>query len=143
MLIEYTLRRNMIQARHIKYGTISGLLLVCAIMLSTTGDSLYAQITSIPEKSGGSSSDIDSSGNNDDSSDSSSGSGYDDDDDNGSSGSSDSSDTADSSDGGHKTTTEQTNDMTMSEVETNPLSDTIIKNVTDELTAVGITDLGF
>lgn len=133
----------MIQARHIKYGTISGLLLVCAIMLSTTEDSLYAQITSIPEKSGGSSSDTDSSGNNDDSSDSSSGSGYDDDDNNGSSGSSDSSDTADSSDGGHKTTTEQTNDMIMSELETNPLSDTIIKNVTDELTAVGITDLGF
>jgi hypothetical protein len=112
-------------------------------MLSTTEDSLYAQIISIPEKSGGSSSDTDSSGNNDDSSDSSSGSGYDDDDDNGSSGSSDLSDTADSSDGGHKTTTEQTNDMTMSELETNPLSDTIIKNVTDELTAVGITDLGF
>ena len=111
-------------------------------MLSTTEDSLYAQITSIPEKSGGSSSDTDGSGNNDDSSGSSSGSGSDDDD-NGSFGSSDSQDTLDSSDDGHETAREQTNDMTMSEVETNPLSDTIIKNVTDELTAVGITDLGF
>jgi hypothetical protein len=118
----------MIQAHHIKYGTISGLLLLSALMLSTTEDSLYAQITSIPEESGGGSSDTDGSGNNDDSSDSSSG---------------DSSDTVDSSDGGSETTDEQTNDMTMSEVETNPLSDTIIKNVTDELTAVGITDLGF
>jgi hypothetical protein len=102
----------MIQARHIKYGTISGLLLLSAIMLSTTEDNLYAQITSIPEESGESSS-------------------------------SDSSDTVDSSDGGSETTDEQTNDMTMSEVETNPLSDAIIKNVTEELTAVGITDLGF
>jgi hypothetical protein len=131
----------MIQANHIKYRTISGLLLLCAIMLSTTEDSLYAQITSIPEKSGGSSSDTDGSNNNDDSSDSSSGSGSDDDD--GSSGSSDSSDTVDSSDGGQETTGEQTNDMTTSEVETNPISDTIIQNVTDELTAVGITDFGF
>src|ERR687891_1563833 len=126
----------MIQAHHIKYGTISGLLLLSALMLSTTEDSLYAQITSIPEA------DTDGSGNNDDSSDSSSGSGSDDDD-NGSSGSSDSSETVDSSDGGSETTDEQTNDMTTSEVETNPLSDAIIKNVTDELTAVGITDLGF
>jgi hypothetical protein len=132
----------MIQAHHIKYGTISGLLLLSALMLSTTEDSLYAQITSIPEESGRGSSDTDGSGNNDDSSDSSSGSGSDDDD-NGSSGSSDSSDTVDSSDGGSETTDEQTNDMTTSEVETNPLSDAIIKNVTDELTAVGITDLGF
>src|ERR671919_786764 len=126
----------MIQPPYIKYGTISGLLLLCAIMLSTTGDNLYAQITSIPEKSGGSSSDTDGNGNNDDSSDSSSGSGSDDD---GSSGSSDSSDTVDSSDGGQEITGEQTNDMTTSEVETNPLSDAIIQNITDELTAVGIT----
>jgi hypothetical protein len=90
----------------------------------------YAQITSIPDRSGESPSDIYGSGNNDDSSDSSS----DPDDD----GSSDSSDTVDSSDGD-----EQTNDLTMSEVDTNPLSDTIIKNVIDELTTVGITDLGF
>jgi hypothetical protein len=33
--------------------------------------------------------------------------------------------------------------MTMSEVETNPISDAIIQNVTSELTAAGITDLGF
>ena len=114
------------QARHIKYGTILGLLLLSAIMLSTSDDSLYAQITSDE-----SSLDTDGSGNNVDSSDSSSGS---DDDD----GPSDSSDTVDNSDGGSKVT-----DMTMSEAETNPISDVIIQNVTDELTAVGITDLGF
>ena len=120
----------MIQTRYIVYDTIPGLLLLCAIMLSTTEDSLYAQITPIPNNSGESSSDNDGSNNNDDSSDSSPGS--DDDDDNGSSGSSDSSDA----------TGEQTNDMTASEVETNPLSDAIMQNVTDELTAAGITDLG-
>lgn len=125
----------MIQTRYIKYGTMTGLLLLCAIMISTSAieDSLYAQITPIPEKSGESSSDTDGSSNNDDSSDSSSSGSDDDDDDNGSSGSSDSSDT----------TGEQTNDMTTSEVETNPLSDAIVKNVTDELTAAGMTDLGF
>jgi hypothetical protein len=121
----------MIQTRHVKYGTISGLLLLCAIMLRKTDDSLYAQINSDE-----SSSDTDGSGNNDGSSDSSSGS---DDDD----GPSDSSDTVDNSDGGSKATDEQTNDMTMSEAESNPISDPIIQNVTDELTAVGITDLGF
>lgn len=130
----------MLQTRYIKYGTISGLVLLCAIMLSITEDSLYAQITS-PEESDESSSNTDGTSNNDDSSDSSSGS-DDDEDDNGSSDSDDSSDTIDSSDGGSETTNEQTNDMTMSEVESNPLSDVIIQNVTDELTAVGITDLG-
>jgi hypothetical protein len=116
---------------YIKYGTILGLLLLSAIMLSTTDDSLYAQITSDE-----SSLDTDGSGNNVDSSDSSSGS-----DDDG--GPSDSSDTVDNSDSGSKATDEQTNDMTMSEAESNPISDPIIQNVTDELTAVGITDLGF
>lgn len=120
----------MIQTRYIMYGTIPGLLLLCAIIPSTTEDSLYAQITPIPNNSGESSSDNDGSNNNDDSSDSSPGS--DDNNDNGSSGSSDSSDA----------TGEQTNDMTASEVETNPLSDAIMQNVTDELTAAGITDLG-
>jgi hypothetical protein len=119
------------QARHIKYGTILGLLLLSAIMLSTTDNSLYAQVTS-DERS----SDTDGSGNNDDSSDSSSGS---DDDDS----PSDSSDAADNSDGGSKAADEQINDMTMSKAETNPISDAIIQNVTDELTAAGITDLGF
>jgi hypothetical protein len=114
----------MIQTCYIKYGTITGIMLLCAILLNTSEDGLYAQISPIPE----SSSDTDGSSNNDDSSDSGS-----DDNDNGSSGSSDSSDS----------TGEQSNDMTTSEVETNPLSDVIIQNVTDELTAVGITDLGF
>jgi hypothetical protein len=122
----------LIQTHHAKYCTILGLLLLCAIRLSTTEDSLYAQINSDE-----SSSDADDSVNNDDDS-SGSSSKSDDDDDNDSSGSSDSSDTVDYSD-----SDEQTNDMTMSEVKTNPLSDVIIHNVTNELTAAGITDLGF
>jgi hypothetical protein len=75
----------MIQTCYIKYGTISGLLLLCGIILSTSEDSLYAQISPIPEESDGSSSDTDGSSNNDESSDSSSGSGDDDVDDDGSS----------------------------------------------------------
>lgn len=98
----------MIQTRYIKYGTISGLLLLCAIMQNATEDSLYAQINSPPEESGGSSSDTGGSNNNGDDSSDPSSSGSDDNDDNGSSGSSDSSDA----------TGEQTNDMTTSEVDT-------------------------
>ena len=123
----------MIQTSYFKYGTIPGLLLLCAIMQNTTEDNLHAQITSPPEESGGSSSDTGGSNNNDDDSYDPSSSGSDDNDDNGSSGSSDSSDA----------TGEQTNDMTTSEVDINPLSDAIMRNVTDELTAVGITNLGF
>jgi hypothetical protein len=45
----------MIQTRYVKYGVISGLLLLCTIIVSTTEDSqrlAFAQITSAPAKTG-------------------------------------------------------------------------------------------
>jgi hypothetical protein len=45
----------MIDARYIKYGALSGLLLICTTMLSVTADSqksVFAQITPAPEKFG-------------------------------------------------------------------------------------------
>jgi cytoskeletal protein RodZ len=134
----------MIQTRYVKYGTISGLLLLATIILSTTEDShrlVFAQITPAPEKAGGSSSDTDGSTSNDDSSGSSSDS-TDSEDSSSNEDSNDSLDTVDSS-GGQETTEEPDNDMTESEEEINPLLDAIVKKVTDELTAAGITDLGF
>jgi hypothetical protein len=47
----------MIQACYVKYGTLSGLLLLCTIVLSTTEDIqrlVFAQITPAPEKAGSS-----------------------------------------------------------------------------------------
>jgi hypothetical protein len=135
----------MFQTHYIKYGTISGFLVLCAIMLSTTEDSqrlVYAQITPAPEKAGGSSSDIDGSNNNDDSSDSSNGSNDSED----SSPSEDSSDTSDADDNngeGQETTEVQDSDMTTSEEEeTNPLLEAIVNKVSDELYAAGIPNLG-
>jgi hypothetical protein len=145
----------MTQTRYVKFGTLSGLLLLCTIILGTTEDSqrlVFAQITPAPEKAGGSSSDTDGSNNNEDSSGSSSGSN---DDDNGSSGSNGSEDSSsseeheensDSSDADDSNDAEQsvTEDVgiTTSEEETNPLLEAIMNKVTDELNAVGITDLG-
>jgi hypothetical protein len=60
----------MIETRYIKYGTLSGLLLLCTIILSTTEDSqrlVFAQITPAPapeEDGDSSSSDTDGSNNN-------------------------------------------------------------------------------
>lgn len=45
----------MMHAQNIKYGTLSGLLLICIIMFSMTADSqtsVSAQITPAPEKFG-------------------------------------------------------------------------------------------
>lgn len=145
----------MVQTRYVKYGTLSGLLLLCTIILGTTEDSqrlVFAQITPAPEKAGGGSSDTDGSNNNDDSSGSSSGSN---DDDNGSSGSNGSEDSssseeheensgsldADDSIDAEQSITED-GGITTSEEEANPLLEAIMNKVTDELNAVGITDLG-
>ena len=147
----------MIQTRYVKYGTLSGLLLLWTIILSTTEDSqrlVFAQITPAPEKAGGSSSDTDGSNNNEDSSGSSSG--FNDNDNNsgssGSNGSGDSSSSeeheensgsldADDSNDAEQSITEDGGIMT-SEEETNPLLEAIMNKVIDELNAVGITDLG-
>ncbi len=69
----------MFQTRYIKYGTLSGLILLCTIILGTTEDSqrlVFAQITPAPapEDSGSHASNTDGSNSNDDSSGSASGS---------------------------------------------------------------------
>ena len=67
----------MVQMHYIRYGIMSGLLLLCTIALSATEDGqrpVFAQITPAPEKAGDSSSDIGNSNDNDESSGSSSGS---------------------------------------------------------------------
>jgi hypothetical protein len=135
----------MVQMHHISYGIISGLLLLCTIALSATEDGqrlVFAQITPAPEKAGGSSSDTSGSNNNDDSSGSSSGSDGSED----SSSSSgeqeeDSSDSSDVDDSNESTTEDR--GITTPEEETNPLLEAIMSKVTNELNAVGITDLGF
>jgi hypothetical protein len=63
---------NMIDARYIQYGALSGLLLLCTIMLSTIDDeenSVFAQITSATEKFGSDKSSPNSSPSTDDSND--------------------------------------------------------------------------
>ena len=135
----------MIRMRYMRYGILSGLLLLCTIAISATEDGqrlAFAQITPAPEKAGGSSSDTDGSNNN---SDESSGSSF------GSDGSEDSSlseeheetpsDSSDADDSNESAT--EDSGITTPEEETNPLLEAIMSKVTDELTAVGITDLGF
>jgi hypothetical protein len=54
----------MMHAQYIKYGTLSGLILICTIMLSVTADSqksAIAQITPAPEKFGSNDGTTDSS----------------------------------------------------------------------------------
>src|ERR671911_107908 len=124
----------MVQMHYIRYGIISGLLLLCTIALSATEDGqrlVFAQITPAPEKAGDSSSDIGNSNDNDESSGSSSGS----------DGLEDSSDSSDADDSNESTT--EDSGITTPEEESNPLLEAIMSKVTDELTAVGITDLGF
>jgi hypothetical protein len=63
---------NMIDARYIQYGALSGLLLLCTIMLSTIDDeenSVFAQITPASEKFGSDKSSPNSSPSTDDSND--------------------------------------------------------------------------
>jgi hypothetical protein len=106
----------MIQTRHIKYGTISGLLLLCAIMLSTTEDSqrlVFAQISPAPEKAGSSSepeNNNSNDNNNDDSSGSSSGSNDDDNDDSSGSSSGSNDDDNDDSSGSSSGSNDDDND---------------------------------
>jgi hypothetical protein len=146
----------MVQMHYIRYGIISGLLLLCTTALSATEDGqrlVFAQITPAPEKAGDSSSDIGNSNDNDESSGSSSGSeaaedssgSNDNDESSGSSSGSDGlEDSSDSSevDDSNESTTEDSG-ITTPEEESNPLLEAIMSKVTNELNAVGITDLGF
>ena len=124
----------MVQMHYIRYGIISGLLLLCTIALSATEDGqrlVFAQITPAPEKAGDSYSDIGNSNDNDESSGSSSGS----------DGLEDSSDSSEVDDSNESTT--EDSGITTPEEESNPLLEAIMSKVTNELNAVGITDLGF
>ena len=133
----------MIQSHYIKYGTLSGLLLLCTIILNTTDDSqrlVFAQITPASPSSN-SSPDSDASNNNDETSDSSSSDSNDDENHNdgfsGANGSGDSS-SSESDDSGE--TNSEDNEIASAE-ETNPLLEAIMQRVTNELAAAGITDL--
>ena len=147
----------MIDARYIKYGALSGLLLLCTIMLSTIEDnqnSVFAQITPAPEKFGSDESSPNSSPSTDDTNDNDDGS-------TGSAGS-DGGDGEDAtstgelqqdSDGQDETTTtpeesdETTTTTTTPEEQdintefelTNPLVEEIMNKVNEALSASGIT----
>ena len=126
----------MIQMHYIRYCILSGLLLLCTIALCAAEDGqrlVFAQITPAPEKAGGSSSDTSGSNNNDDSSGSSSGS----------DGSEDSSSSEEHEEDSSNDSTTEDSGITTPEEETNPLLEAIMSKVTNELNAVGITDLGF
>ena len=115
--------------QNIKYYTIVGLILLSIAILSSTYDSqriAFAQITPAPEKAGGNDDSSSASNNSPDGNDASSGSSSDGQDD------SDDSDTNDSDDEDQSATEEE-----------NPLLETIFSKVSQELTAAGMTDLGF
>src|SRR5918995_4990437 len=112
----------MVQMHYIRYGIISGLLLLCTIALSATEDGqrlVFAQITPAPEKAGDSSSDTGNSNNNDDSSGSSSGSDGSEDSSSSEEHEEDSNDSSDVEDSNDSTT--EDSGITTPEEETNPL----------------------
>jgi hypothetical protein len=125
----------MTDVRYIKYGALSGLLLLCTIILSTIEDeenSIFAQITPSPEKFGSDESSPNSSphthGSNDDN------------------GSTDSSGSNDDNDGlgteeqdETTTTTTEEQDTNAESEQTNPLVEEIINKVNEALSASGIT----
>jgi hypothetical protein len=142
------------QNQYVKYGTLSGLLLLCTILLNTTEDNsrlALAQITPAPEKFG---STEDSSTN----SSPDTGDGNDDDQNDGSTGSSgaDGDDVSEDVSSSDETTEEDSTEISDSNDEndgqstieepttsedTNPLREAIIKQVNDALSASGIPGL--
>jgi hypothetical protein len=121
---------NMIDARYIQYGALSGLLLLCTIMLSTIDDeenSVFAQITPASEKFGSDKSSPNSSPSTDDSNDD---------------GSIDSSGSNDDNDGPgteeqDETTTATEEQDTNTEFElTNPLVEEIMNKVNEALSVL-------
>ena len=144
----------MTQNHYVKYGTLSGLLLICTILLSTAEDNprlALAQITPAPEKFG---STEDSSTN----SSPDTGDGNDDDQNDGSTGSSgaDGDDVSEDVSSSDETTEEDSTEISDSNDEndgqstieepatsedTNPLREAIIKQVNDALSASGIPGL--
>jgi hypothetical protein len=165
------LANNMTQTRYVKYGTLSGLLLLYTIMLSMTGNSqssVFAQITPATEKFGGSddegSTNSPSHTHGSNSNDGASGSSSSNEDDDGSDGegqditssddqketaeedSTDTLGTNDSNDG-QNTTEEQSDEATSTEDvdtdDTNPLVEAIMNEVNEALSASGITGSEF
>jgi hypothetical protein len=165
------LANNMTQTCYVKYGTLSGLLLLCTIVLSMTENnqsSVFAQITPAPEKFGGSddegSTNSPSHTHGSNSNDGASGSSSSNEDDDGSDGegqditssdnqketaeedSTDTSGTNDSNDG-QSTPDEQSDEATSTEDvdtdDTNPLVEAIMNEVNEVLSASGITGSGF
>jgi hypothetical protein len=154
-------------SQHIKYGALSGLILLCTIMLSVTIDnqgSVFAQISPAPQKFGSDESSTNSSpstnnnSNADDDGDDynngsidSSSSNDDDDDDGSDAGSYGDDEQSSSSDDEQGETTEdftESSDSNDSNIEqstsegleeTNPLVEAINKKVSEELSAAGIT----
>ena len=149
----------MTHAEYVKYGILTGFLLICTIMLSTTADS-QAQITPASEKFG---SDEASSSNDSPNNDAGDG---DDGGSTGSSGANDEGDTGDGDDDGGQdmSSGEEQDDATEEEAidttgsndvnngqstteeqdfeETNPLMESIMKKVNEALSASGISGLG-
>jgi hypothetical protein len=142
------------QNQYVKYGTFSGLLLLCTILLNTAEDNprlALAQITPAPEKFG---STEDSSAN----SSPDTGDGNDDDQIDGSTGSSgaDGADVSEDASSSDEATEEDSTEISDSNVDndgqstieepttsedTNPLREAIIKQVNDALSASGIPGL--
>lgn len=145
----------MTQNPYVKYGILSGLLLLCTILLNTAEDNprlALAQITPAPEKFGSAddsstnSSPDTGDGNGDDQNDGSTGSSGDDDaDDNGISEGASSSDEAIEEDSTEISDSNDDNDgqSTIKEPteDTNPLMEAIINQVNDALSASGIPGL--
>ena len=132
---------------YVKYGTLSGFLLVCAIILSTNADnlqSIYAQITPAaagqkitpaPEAYGGKESVPSSSSNNDHG-------------DDGNAGSKESPDSKDDTEAQDAIVSEEGSQSPEKEVtnsdihHTNSLLEKIMNEVMDDITVTGITGLG-
>lgn len=139
------------QNQYVKYGTLSGLLLLCTILLNTAEDNprlALAQITPAPEKFGSTEdSSTDSSpdtgdGNGDDQNEGSTGSsGADGDDVSEDVSSSDEATEEDSTEISDSNDGQSTIEEPATSEDTNPLREVIIKQVNDALSASGIPGL--
>ena len=130
------------RVRYTRCGALCGLLMLSAILLTTIEDSqrlVFAQITPAPEKAGSSDESSSASSPDTDNGNGVNNNGPSNDDED----RDDKSDASESDGDEHSTTEKQDDEMTTSEEETNPLLDAIKNKVSKELSAAGITDLGF
>jgi hypothetical protein len=136
----------MTDVRYIKYGALSGLLLLCTIILSTIEDeenSIFAQITPSPEKFGSDESSPNSSphthGSNDDNGSTDSSGSNDDNDGLGTEEQDETTTTTTEEQDETTTTTTEEQDTNAESEQTNPLVEEIINKVNEALSASGIT----